>query len=217
MGVFHPEPDDHVPDLSSGQVALSVVMVGNIGSGDFWPAFQGANEYLSAVPDPMDSWTKRIIEPIASGAGGEALFPSDGPPYHPFQRWASRGVGLFPSPIGLYISPMWGTWHALRAAIALPIRLELPVMNAEAVSPCLSCIEQPCLHTCPVDAFDVDKGYDYLACARHVASSDDTSCASKGCLARRACPIGQRYTLNDDHAAFHMAAFVNARKLLREI
>ncbi|WP_120498906.1 hypothetical protein [Kiloniella sp. EL199] len=211
-----------MPDLSSGQPVLSVIMIGNVGSGDFWDSFKHSGEYLDAVSDPMDRWAKRVVTPIAAKAGGEALFPSDGPPYHPFQKWASRSETLFPSPIGLFISPDWGTWHALRAAILLPFKIEIStaeqeMSNSSLTSPCLSCEGQPCLKICPVDAFGVDRDYDYLACAYHVASDAGTSCASKGCLARRACPVGQQYVLSSEHAAFHMFAFINERKLMGEI
>ncbi|WP_085900531.1 hypothetical protein [Kiloniella majae] len=215
--MFHPDWEDNVPDLSSGQSVLSVIMVGNVGSGDFWESFKRSHEYLNSDPDPMDRWTKRIVEPIAGKAGGEALFPSDGPPYHPFQRWASRAETLFPSPIGLFISSEWGTWHALRAAILLPVKIEISNTVSEVSNPCLSCEDQPCLKICPVDAFGVEQEYDYLACARYVASDAGISCASKGCLARRACPVGLEYVLNSEHAEFHMSAFINARKLMGEI
>ncbi|KLN59001.1 hypothetical protein WH96_19965 [Kiloniella spongiae] len=216
-GIFHPGPEDQVPDLSSGQSTLSVIMVGNIGSGDFWDSFKRSDEFLDAVSDPMDNWTKRTVGPIAAKAGGEALFPSDGPPYHPFQKWASRAEALFSSPIGLFISSDWGTWHALRAAILLPEAIELPAPKSEVSSPCLSCEDQPCLKICPVDAFGEEHGYDYLACADHVASKAGTSCATKGCLARRACPVGQQHTLRSEHATFHMSAFINERKRMGEI
>ncbi|WP_157846031.1 hypothetical protein [Kiloniella litopenaei] len=221
-GVFHPEPEDQVPDLSSDQPTQSVIMVGNVGSGDFWNAYKQSDEFLDAVSDPMDSWTKRIVAPIAAKAQGEVLFPSDGPPYYPFQKWASRAEVLFPSPIGLFISPEWGTWHALRAAILLPVKIEIPHAVSEdpgscLTSPCLDCKDQPCLKTCPADAFSIEQGYDYLACARHVASDEGVSCSSAGCLARRVCPIGQEYTLCSEHAAFHMSAFIGERKRLGEI
>ncbi len=216
-GGFLPIEDDGVPNLSSGKQPLTVIMIGNAGSGTFWQSFTQSVEYEADGKDPMDSWTKRIIGNLAKKFDGEALFPSDGPPYHPFQKWSSRAERLFPSPIGLYISGEWGTWHALRAAILLPIKVnDLPALSSKK-NPCLSCLDQPCLSACPVDAFVIGEAYDYLACAKHVVSKDGGSCASSGCLARRACPIGQEFTLRSKHAAFHMAAFTRARRSSGEI
>ncbi|MCZ4282888.1 ferredoxin [Kiloniella laminariae] len=211
-GGFYPAPQDAVPDLTSGEACGSVVVVGNTGSGDFWPQFQLSAEYHDGLAHPMDRWTERVIGKLAAGLGAEALFPSVGPPYYPFQRWAAKAEELYPSPIGLFISPRWGTWHALRAAILLPEKLtDLPAVN-QGASPCLSCVDQPCLTACPVSAFEADQPYDYLACARHLSTDAGENCIEQGCLARRACPVGQDFMLYPAHAAFHMTAFVRARQ-----
>ncbi len=211
-GGFVPTKEDGVPDMSLRRQPHTVVMVGNAGSGVFWQNFIHSPEYEAGSPNPMDDWTRRVMDDFAKKFGGEALFPSDGPPYQPFQRWSSRAERLYPSPIGLYISPNWGTWHALRAAILFPMAVaNLPTLS-EQQNPCLNCEDQPCLSSCPVDAFVAGQAYDYLACAKHVVSDEGNDCASRGCLARRACPVGQEFTLAPEHAAFHMAAFTGARK-----
>ncbi|WP_419902203.1 ferredoxin [Kiloniella sp.] len=211
-GGFAPEGEDTVPNLSSGQPTQTVIMIGNAGSTPFWNRFTQSSEYKADSQNPMDNWTRRVMEDLAKNFGGEVLFPSDGPPYYPFQRWSSRAESLYPSPIGLYISHDWGTWHALRAAILLPESVDnLPELSQKQ-SPCLSCKDQPCLSSCPVDAFGIGQVYDYLACAKHVVSEEGADCASKGCLARRVCPVGQEFTLTPEHVAFHMAAFTRARR-----
>ncbi|MEH6633578.1 MAG: hypothetical protein V7776_22410 [Halopseudomonas aestusnigri] len=216
-GGFVPTAEDCVPDTTLGRQPLTVIMVGNAGSDIFWQNFIQSPEYKADCPNPMDTWTRRVIENLAKAFGGEALFPSDGPPYQPFQRWSSRAERLYPSPIGLYISPNWGTWHALRAAILFPMTVaKLPALS-EQQNPCLSCKDQPCLSSCPVDAFVVGQSYDYFACAKYVVSDEGNNCALRGCLARRVCPVGQEFTLVPEHAAFHMAAFTGARKKSGEI
>ena len=216
-GGFYPVEADGIPVLSAGEKAKSVLMVGNVGSRDFWKQFTLSEEYLSEKSDPMDLWTKRVIGLVADKFGGEALFPSDGPPYHPFQQWASRAEQLYPSPIGLFVSPKWGTWHALRAAIIFPDIIEGFPGLEQVKSPCLECKGQPCLSACPVEAFAPDKMYDYLGCAKHITSDAGQDCAHNGCLARRLCPVGQDYTLNPEHAEFHMSAFIKARRDAGEI
>ena len=216
-GGFCPSEEDEVPKLNSGDLPRSVLMIGNVGSGEFWRRFKQSTEYQSGIDNPMDRWTKRIVGEFADRYQGTALFPSDGPPYYPFQRWASRAEALFPSPIGLYISDKWGTWHALRAAILLPKAIEdLPLIE-DTENPCLSCVEQPCLSACPVTAFNPGQFYDYLGCARHVSSVEGQDCAQNGCLSRRVCPQGQNFILLPEHAAFHMTAFIKARKNAGEL
>ncbi|MFD2206565.1 ferredoxin [Kiloniella antarctica] len=216
-GGFTPSSEDMVPNLSCGGQPQTVIVLGNAGSSDFWQSFIQSPEYLSNSLDPMDLWTRRVMDHLADELGGEALFPSDGPPYQPFQRWSSRAESLFPSPIGLYVSPVWGTWHALRAVILLPVVVGgLPVLSQQQ-NPCLNCADQPCLTSCPVEAFVEGQLYDYVACAKHVVSEQGNDCAASGCLARRGCPVGQNFILTPEHAAFHMTAFTNARRRSGEI
>jgi hypothetical protein len=49
------------------------------------------------------------------------------------------------------------------------------------------------------------------ACRRQVASVEGAECRTRGCLARRACPIGHSEAYPPDEMAFHMAAFLAAR------
>ena len=97
--------------------AQTVVLVGNVGS-ELWDK-SGAEIAALGDPDPLDRWTRSVIEPIASSVDGLALFPFAGPPYWPFQRWAERAEGVRSSPIGIQIHPEFGLWHAYRAAILL--------------------------------------------------------------------------------------------------
>ena len=49
--------------------------------------------------------------------------------------------------------------------------------------------------------------YDVPACAAHLAASAGEDCLGNGCLARRACPVGQDYAQSAEQAAFHLEAF----------
>jgi len=213
-GGFVPDGGDALPALPDGQRAAVVWMVGQLGS-SCWPAF-GASSFASdGLPDPMDRWSKSIAGRLAERWGGIGLFPSDGPPYRPFARWAERAEPLVRSPIGLQIHPHLGLWHAFRFALALPaLTVEDAAKIARAAAlprpnPCASCEDRPCLTTCPVGAFSA-RGYDVPACARHLHSPPGGDCLSRGCRARRACPVGRERVYLPAHAAFHMAHF--ARK-----
>lgn len=166
----------------------------------------------------MDRWSQSIGDALAQLHGGVALYPSDGPPYAPFQQWADRAEPLQPSPLLLRMHPQWGLWHAYRFALLLP-QLNAPdaaALLAAAAAPsvdpdiCRSCDGQPCLHACPVDAFRAG-GYDVSACASHLQGPAGADCLQRGCLARRACPVATALRYAPAHAAFHMQAFVRRR------
>jgi hypothetical protein len=205
-GGFRVAPEDAVPPLPDGRPAATLVLAGDAG-GKMWRTFEKAR---APGPDPLDRWTRDVLGRVADMTGGTTYFPFGGPPYLPFQRWAQRAEPVHPSPIGVLIHPDWGLWHAYRGALGFAENFAVPE-RADQPSPCATCAEKPCLSTCPVDAFGPG-GYDVAACVDHVERPQGRGCAEGGCLARRACPIGARHGPTPDQAAFHMAAFVRARR-----
>lgn len=208
-GGFVAESDSELPLLRSGEPARAVLLIGNIGDA-MWPAFaeSGARTRFSA--HPMDHWTKEALDPVAARVGATALYPSEGPPYHPFQRWAARAEPVHVSPLRIFIHPTYGLWHAYRAAFLLA---EDPGIQPrqDAASPCATCAARPCLSTCPVGAF-TENGFDDKRCTRHVDSAAGSECRDNGCLARRACPVGREYSYPPAQMAFHMEAFLAPRR-----
>ena len=71
-----------------------------------------------------------MVGELGQRFGATPLFPFDGPPWLPFQRWAARAEPLHASPIGPYIHPRHGLWHAWRGALAFERELELPSHEA---------------------------------------------------------------------------------------
>ncbi len=205
-GAFHPRPDDGVPGLSDGRETQTVVLAGNAGP-SMWSVF--IREKRKQIGHPLNAWTRAVLAPLAEAIGGQAVYPFEGPPYHPFQRWAQRAEPVFPSPIGPLIHPDYGLWHAYRGAILVPERLAFPVPERRP-SPCDSCTARPCLTACPAGVLGAD-GYDVGGCAEHVASVDGGACRNGGCLARHACPVGREFVYGEDQARFHMAAFLRGR------
>src|SRR5690242_7611578 len=97
-GGFAPSPGDAVPGLGDGSAARTVVLVGSIGP-ELWRRLEAAPERHG--PDPVDRYTRRTIGTVAAGFGATAVFPFDGPPWYPFQRWAVKAEpGLRASPLG---------------------------------------------------------------------------------------------------------------------
>ena len=204
-GGFYPANTDQVPNVRPGAQTLTVVLIGNAGA-SFWSQF-AAGEHDDR--DPMDHWTRSMIEPIAAAVGARAAYPSDRP-LLPFQSWARRSDAVHPSPIGLLIHPDFGLWHAYRAALLFPAKLALP-NRAERPSPCFSCTDKPCLSACPVHCFG-PAGFDAHACDRHLAIDAGHTCLELGCRARDACPIGSTYRYPAEQIHFHMMAFAKRAK-----
>jgi hypothetical protein len=207
-GGFAVDPDDaslpSVPCLADGTACRTVLVIGNVGGG-MWPAFRREE---TAGSDPLDRWTRARLQPIADRLGATFVHPSDRP-FQPFQRWAQRADDVWPSPIGLLVHRSFGLWHAYRGAFLFADDVSgIPPVGV-TTSPCLTCRDQPCLTTCPVDAF-TPGGYDSMACARHVRSGRDPACLSDGCAARCACPVGVDDRYEPDQMRFHMQAFVGS-------
>lgn len=209
-GAFHPDAGDCVPEMADGQPTGTLVLLGNVGA-MLWQQFSQAAEYADGTPDPLNRWSERVIGDLAGELKAEALYPFGGPPHLPFIAWAKRAEPVRESPLGMLIHPDHGLWHAYRGALAFKERIVLPLRNDRSV-PCDTCVERPCLSTCPVAAFSA-KGYDLAACAEHIASPAGRDCLDLGCRARRACPVGRTWHYEAAQAGFHMAAFLRARRM----
>jgi len=202
-GAFHPAPGElaaALPGVSAGTIAL----LGFTGSLQ-WPHFERSAEAMDALPDPLDRWSRRMIGTLAREFGAVDVYPS-APPLLPFQRFSRRSEPVHPSPIGLLIHPHWGLWHAYRGALVFERRIELPAIEPKA-SPCEACAAKPCLSACPVHAFS-GGSYDLDACVNHVRSAAGAACREGGCLARRACPVGDEFRYVPAQARFHTEAFL---------
>ncbi len=167
----------------------------------FWDIFCASPEFNDSAGAPLDRWSKRVITDIAVAHDAEPLFPFGGPPFEPFFTWAKQTGRFWASPIGFLVHDEAGLFVSFRGAI----RRKTAAIIGTSEQPCLSCEGQPCATACPVGAFD--DGYDVAACKAHVISDAGRDCRTNGCLARRACPVGQGTRL-PAQAAFHMEAFL---------
>lgn len=203
-GGFHPAEADGVPDLPNGKRPGTVVLVGNAGTA-MWDAF-----VASDASGSLDNWLRPIIESVAGEAGAAVVFPENGPPYPPVQDWAARAEPVYRSPTGIMIHPEFGLWHVYRAALMFEGWLALPRRQRFA-NPCDACERKPCLDVCPADAFLPDR-FDMPACVSHVDGPEGGNCRNRGCMARRACPVGEKYRYAREQQAFHMDAMLRMAK-----
>ena len=204
-GAFKLEDGERVGELADLRTIVLAGMVGREG----WNAFAASPEAGDGLADPLDRWSRRLIESLARELGGRALFPFGGPPFLPFQRWAQRAEPVHSSPIGLLIHPYYGLWHAYRGAIGFPEELAV-AKPAPVPSPCETCTGRWCLKACPVGAFS-EAGYDVAACAGHLRSAAGGDCMDFGCRARRACPVGADHAYGPEQASFLMRAFLRGQ------
>ncbi len=203
-GAFHPDPSDEVPALPDRTPAATLLLLGLVGSKK-WSVFANSPEVNDGDVDPLDRWSRRIIDGLAASFDGVALYPFGGPPYLPFQRWARKADSVHPSPLGMLIHPHWGLWHSYRGALAFRRHFALPP-RVSIPSPCAACAAKPCLSACPVGAFAPGR-YDVASCVRHLATPAGRDCVELGCRARNSCPVGAAHRYGADQAMFHMRAF----------
>ncbi|ASM73364.1 ferredoxin [Pseudosulfitobacter pseudonitzschiae] len=171
----------------------------------FWDVFTASAEYSDGAPDPVDRWSKRIIESIASPLGAATAYPSDGPPYAPFIAWAMDTGRFFQSPVGMMVHDVAGLMISIRGALIFDHIPDFP--PTPATSPCDSCTTKPCITACPVGALSAQPPYDVPACKGYLNTTAGQNCMTKGCKVRRACPVSQRFDRPYAQSHFHMKAF----------
>lgn len=195
-GVASLTPQDGFDDSLSSIALLSP------NPNTFWSLFSVSQQANDGLPNPIDRWSNTTILNIASLVEGLAVFPFEGPPYHPFSTWAQRAGVAWQSPSGLLVHADYGLWISFRGAVALEIRSDAPT---DISSPCATC-PRPCLQVCPVNAV-TSGAFDSQSCVGHVRAKEGVNCANFGCLARRACPIGQHFAPPPQQVRAHMKAF----------
>ncbi|WP_323037914.1 ferredoxin [Pararhodobacter sp.] len=182
--------------------ARSLVLIGPMGGASWWEHVTRSAEWLDGQPDPLDRWSMRVLDGVAARFGGRALFPSDGPPFPPFFKWALASGALWQSPVGMLVHAEAGLWVSFRGALAVPFDVPLPATR----NPCDTCQDQPCRTACPVNALSPTV-YDVAACHDFLNTDAGNRCLSEGCRARGACPASQRHARLAAQSAYHMSRF----------
>ena len=98
-----------------------------------------------------------------------------------------RSEPVTESPIGLLIHPVYGLWHAYRGMLLFQEKIALPearsrAPGAQGMSPCDTCVDQPCMRACPVKAVNGDI-FDVAACSGFISTAEGADCLSSGCRA----------------------------------
>lgn len=204
LGQFAPAPGDAVPGARAGHAARAVLVVGSL-SNPLFEIFGTSPEAIDGLPDPLDRFTRRVLTGLAGSEGLGIVFPFDGPPYHPFQRWALKAGGFSRSPMGVLAHHEFGPWTGLRAALLSPEPMAVPASLPEQ-GPCPTCSDTPCMSACPAGALS-QTGYDVPRCLAYLRANPAAPCHA-GCIARRACPFGRAHAQSEEAGSFHMRAFL---------
>lgn len=197
LGGFHPTPSDNVPGD-----AATVLLLGP-DEPRFWPHVTDSPEFRDGQADPVDRWSRRVIEDWAASCGARALFPFGGAPFLPFYSWALRTGRVHASPVQLLVHDEAGLFVSFRGALALVTRIALPTPPP---NPCATCVAQPCRTACPPQALTA-QGYDVPSCKAYLDTPPGVDCMSGGCLVRQACPVSQRFGRLKEQSAYHMQNF----------
>lgn len=156
--------------------------------------------------NPLDEYSAELTRECVAGHFPDirqtTLFPqldSDGET--PVLQRLGRLAGWHhDSPLGNGISVEYGLWFAYRAVIYLHARA-IVQSAARTRSPCLDCIDQPCVSACPAHALSSTRPPDMQRCTEFRLSFD--SICQSGCVARVACPVAREWRYGDEQIAYH--------------
>ena len=186
--------------------ARSAVVVGN-GGRAFHEAFHTSRESADRAPDPIDTFTRRILERVVSlldqsGSTSRALFPWEryGGEYADFVALGRvSGMGR-ESRLALLLHPRYGPWMALRAVILTTLEIP-PTSPLAGFDPCRRC-SAPCAAVCHGGALDGGR-FSVSACFQ--GRVQHAACRQR-CDARRACVLGRDHAYLPLWEAHHMSA-----------
>ncbi len=173
---------------------------------EFWAHVTQSDEWHDGAADPVDRWSRRVVDALASGFHATAYYPFGGPPHTPFVDWALASGRAFTSPSQFLVHDKVGLMISYRGALHFADEIDIPRPPLDC-SPCLSCTTFACIKTCPVQAMVDDAPYQVAACHKHLETNEGRICLDQGCLARRACPVSQGAQRDPSQSAHHMRYF----------
>jgi ferredoxin-like protein FixX len=183
----------------------TLCLIGN-GGGELWNHLPLP---IDQTTHPFDSFSIDQIKKLDGDA--KILYP------HP--RWViplqkiGRLMNLSrPSHLGLDINDEFGVWFAYRGAFLTKMKFNCPVKESFE-SPCLTCLDRPCIKACPAQAVDTYASFNMSNCANHRLSKQ-SDCLDL-CQARLVCPYQQKYQYSKEQIQYHMTN-IHLHKMLRD-
>lgn len=164
-----------------------------------WQALQ---EWGMKTADPVDYYsvtlTRQFIRDCLDDSPSYWLYP-DTNHLVPLQQLGETSGWSYPSPLGSGISPIYGVWFAYRTAFLTNARIP-PIQEDPKPSPCVTCVEKPCIQTCPVEAVQEER-FIIDSCVNH-RLQPESPCADR-CLSRMACPYFPDHQYSLEQIQYH--------------
>ena len=113
LGELQVNKNDPVP-----KEAQSIFLLGP-DEPNFWALFKESEEFNDLNADPLDRWSKRVIDNIALQNDCTPLYPFGEKPYKPFFSWALRSGTVWSSPVHLAVHKDRGLFVSFRGALAI--------------------------------------------------------------------------------------------------
>ena len=163
--------------------------------------------------DPIDSFSLKHINAFMGRidvADYEILYPGAGLDLLAIGeklRWYDV------SPMGIGIHAEFGTWFAFRAVVAANTGFA-ESSQVKVASPCESCMDKPCVSSCPVGAVRRDAPFQLQTCIEE-RTREGSACQYQ-CLARLACPVGSQHQYAADQLRYHYGRSLSTIRLLRD-
>jgi len=117
------------------------------------------------------------------------------------------------SPFKIGINSEWGSWFAYRAVVLLKGDIEI-VKTKPTPSPCLDCVDKPCLSACPAN-IQRNNEIKIEDCIEYRIEKN-SQCKNK-CLARLACPVKKEHQYNDEQINYHYSLSMKTIERLNKI
>ena len=205
--------DDMMSEKENERIGVMVA-----GSANMWQKFIATRQFDDGKPDPLNRWTGKVLDEIASEFGAKLKLPFERP-FSPFQAWAMKAAQLTQSPLGILMHPRLGLWFGLCGVLFFQVNVKnqevekLIQQRQQTNDICQKCLRKPCLSACPVSAFgknslDVSDCFSHLDRVQNSQISPD--CLQEGCGARSACPVGIENKYSNKQLRFHMRAYYKA-------
>ncbi len=157
--------------------------------------------------NPLDEYSsdmaRKLVDQHFPGLEQIELFPYNHAAHKvPSLQQLGRLAGWHhDSPLGGGINVEHGLWFAYRAAVFLPRATVAVSVSAEHRSPCLDCVDQPCLSACEPQALSDERPPDMQRCFNF--RLQDHSPCRESCTARLACPVALEWQYSPEQIAYH--------------
>ncbi len=163
---------------------------------------------------PVDEYSQDCVIQVLASVAPEGSWKIVFPDHHssvnmPLQALGQLAGWHHPSPLGIGINHQHGLWFAYRSVVAVNFEiLQSPddsanhkaMQSQPDLSPCLECVDQPCLVACPGGALNIAAAPDMNACVSYRLTQDSV-CAS-ACVARNTCPVASDWRYSDEQIAY---------------